>query len=783
MKNALLGCREAAKRWPDHKALCTKFVAGFEQVNEDPDEKFGRKKYMAQLQSAVNRQIETVFIDLNDVESFCARELVNPGGDQVGVSKMQMQQSIEHLVADIEGNAYRYMKYFYQALDEHKPDRDAGFTLDSAAQAKDTIQKWREQTLADQQASAGVAPGAAVPRPKIPIKLQNPFDVRFKPRQSAKSKSLRDIGAPEVGSLVQIECVVVRMGNVNPKVEVMAYHCEVCGAEIFQDVEGERYTPPKECPSQRCQDNKIAGKLRNNMRMNQFVRHQEIRVQELAEHVPVGGVPRSINAILTGDLTRTVQPGDAISLTGVYAPMVVPAFMARKMGNVQQMFVDVHSVRKHKTGYSEASADIHEVDKLVEQSGNDGLYERAAQSIAPEIFGHLDVKKALLLVLIGSFTKTMKDGMKIRGDIHTLLMGDPGVAKSQLLKQVKNIAPRSVYTTGKGTSGVGLTASVVRDDKTGEVSLEGGALVLADLGICCIDEFDKMDENARAILHEAMEQQTVSVAKAGIVCSLNARTSILASANPKDSAYDPKMSVVDNIALPKNLMTRFDFIWLMIDQRNREKDHRLGEHLVAMYSESGAKKRPEPPIDSDLFRRYISFARRWCFPQLTDASAEALAKGYTDLRHQGGSREVITATPRILESLIRISEALAKMELREEVSTGDVDEAIRLMKAATYAAAVDPETGLIDMEQLIVGVGAARRKRSQALESALQELLVEKAADGQLSTDHLGMLLREKMAERKENLPTEGEFNAALRAVEQAGLIRRQGKTVELKDK
>merc|ERR1719253_1763194 len=235
------------------------------------------------------------------------------------------------------------------------------------------------------------------------------------------------------------------------------------------------------------------------------------------------------------------------------------------MGNVQQMFIDVHSIRKHKTGYSEASADITDVDKLVDQSGNDGLYERAAQSIAPEIFGHLDVKKALLMVLVGSFTKTMKDGMKIRGDIHTLLMGDPGVAKSQLLKQAINIAPRSVYTTGKGSSGVGLTASVVRDASTGEVSLEGGALVLADMGVCCIDEFDKMEEGDRTAIHEVMEQQSVSIAKAGITTSLNCRTTVLAAANPVYGRYNPYKSPVENIDLPAALLSRFDLLFLLLD--------------------------------------------------------------------------------------------------------------------------------------------------------------------------------------------------------------------------
>merc|ERR1719401_2992994 len=252
---------------------------------------------------------------------------------------------------------------------------------------------------------------------------------------------------------------------------------------------------------------------------------------------------------------------------------------------MQDMFLEAHSIKKHKHGYNEESVDEQEVTQKINEAAMKGsLYERASKSIAPEIFGHLDVKKALLLVLIGSFTKTMKDGMKIRGDIHTLLMGDPGVAKSQLLKQVVHIAPRSVYTTGKGSSGVGLTASVVRDNMTGEVSLEGGALVLADMGVCCIDEFDKMDENDRTAIHEVMEQQSVSIAKSGINTTLNTRTTIIAAANPQFGRYDPYRSPVENIDLPPALLSRFDLLFLLLDTVDPAKDRQLAMHVAKVHS-------------------------------------------------------------------------------------------------------------------------------------------------------------------------------------------------------
>jgi DNA replication licensing factor MCM7 len=692
-KNALVIARDSVKRAPEQKDIIRKFLQSFEQRAGQPDGRFGFRKYKALLRRAVNRHMDTIQIDLDDLEAFIQAHI------QDQAVNLQTQDTLERLVSDVESNTLRYMKYFYEACDAEQPDKDDDFNMENAMVAKDAINRWRQRI--EPQGLAGEAAGQA---PAIPMHMKNDWEVRFKPREEAKVLKLREITSNYVGSLVKLDCLVVRISQVKPKIEVVTYMCDVCGAEIFQSVEGENYTPVRECPSQRCKDNKQAGRLKSNVRTCKFVKYQEMRVQEMSDHVPTGGVPRSITVVCYGDLTRSVLPGDAITLAGVYTPFQLPWFQARSKGTMQEMFIEAHSIRKHKHGYNEEGLDELEMSTKIEEVSKKGnLYESAAKSIAPEIFGHLDVKKALLLVLVGSFTKTMKDGMKIRGDIHTLLMGDPGVAKSQLLKQAINIAPRSVYTTGKGSSGVGLTASVVRDSMTGEVSLEGGALVLADMGVCCIDEFDKMEEGDRTAIHEVMEQQSVSIAKAGITTSLNCRTTVLAAANPQYGRYNPYKSPVENIDLPAALLSRFDLLFLLLDTVDMDKDKQLALHVCKVHSNYGGGTKTDKvdtergtqegdvlnlgftPFDGNFMRSLIRKARAY-EPMIDNDLQRDIVDAYVSMRDDEKRGDVDSrksyTTPRTLLAILRISQAHARARFSHRVERQDFEEAMRLMKVS-----------------------------------------------------------------------------------------------------
>ncbi|KAG3159437.1 DNA replication licensing factor [Phytophthora cactorum] len=664
--------------YEEDKAKCAEFLLHFTSNLDDPA--LG-PKYARMMQEVANRERTSIPIALDDVQIF--------------------EKDDPTFVSRIVRNARRYIALFSDAVDENlpPPTRDISDSQD----VLDVLRISRAQELAQQRQTedgenqtASNANAATI----FPLALMRRFEVHLIPGVKFKAVPIRDVKAAKVGALVRIKGMVTRVSTVKPLLTVATYTCEACAYEVYQEVKARQFNPLTQCPSERCETNKTQGRLIMQTKASKFDKYQEVKFQELPDQVPMGHIPRSLTVYLRGELTRTCEPGALVTICGVFLPLPYSPQRQMQMGLVTETYLEATDVLNHKKRYSAMeSSEAMESAVLRLQEGAENVYEVLSQSLAPEIYGHEDVKKALLLLLIGGVTKRMDEGMKLRGDLNVLLMGDPGVAKSQLLKHIATVAPRGVYTTGKGSSGVGLTAAVVRDATTKEMTLEGGALVLADMGICCIDEFDKMEEGDRTAIHEVMEQQTVSIAKAGITTTLNARSSVLAAANPIYGRYNKKLSASQNINLPNALLSRFDLLFLLLDVANYEKDEALARHVTYVHRFSRNPEMKFDPVRPEVLRYFIAIAKQYQ-PSIPEDLCGYIVEAYVTLRQQdvndharerqqqqfrqqfgdGGANDAQTAmTARQLLSILRLSQALARLRFSTEVIRQDVDEAIRLV--------------------------------------------------------------------------------------------------------
>ncbi|EIW68302.1 hypothetical protein TREMEDRAFT_39804 [Tremella mesenterica DSM 1558] len=498
--------------------------------------------------------------------------------------------------------------------------------------------------------------------------------------------SLRDLRQTNLNCLVRVSGVVTRRTGVFPQLKYVKFDCGKCGAVLgpfYQDT-------TKELKISFCSACESRGPFVVNSEQTVYRNYQKMTLQESPGSVPAGRLPRHREVVLLWDLIDVAKPGEEVEVTGIYRNNFDASLNTKNGFPVFSTVLEANHINKKEDLYA-ATRLTEEDEKLIRQMAKDErISKRIVKSIAPSIYGHDDIKTALALSLFGGVPKDINRKHRIRGDINVLLLGDPGTAKSQFLKYVEKTAGRAVFTTGQGASAVGLTASVRRDAVTREWTLEGGALVLADKGHCLIDEFDKMNDADRTSIHEAMEQQSISISKAGIVTSLQARCAIIAAANPIRGRYNPTIPFQQNVELTEPILSRFDVLCVVKDAVDPVQDEMLAKFVVGSHLRSHPQFVPEQDehnvstsvdadiIPQDMLRKYIMYAKEHIRPKLHQLDQDKLARLYADLRRESLATGSFPITVRHLESMIRMSEASAKMNLREYVRADDIDLAIQV---------------------------------------------------------------------------------------------------------
>ncbi|KAK4159372.1 DNA replication licensing factor mcm5 [Cladorrhinum sp. PSN259] len=533
-------------------------------------------------------------------------------------------------------------------------------------------------------------------------------NVKLPPHQlllhsNAEDISIRNLDSLTISRLVRVPGIVIGASVMSSKATEIHIECRTCGHVQDIHVLGgfSGVSLPRQCgrtrtagePSEKCPLDPYFVVHEKS----KFVDQQIIKLQEAPDQVPVGELPRHVLISADRYLTNRVVPGSRCTVMGIFSiyqnkgskntsgAVAIRTPYLRAVG----IQTDLDQTAKGQAVFSE-----EEEQEFLELSRRPDLYNVMTDCIAPSIYGNRDIKKSILCLLMGGSKKILPDGMKLRGDINVLMLGDPGTAKSQLLKFVEKVAPIAIYTSGKGSSAAGLTASVQRDQSTREFYLEGGAMVLADGGVVCIDEFDKMRDEDRVAIHEAMEQQTISIAKAGITTILNARTSVLAAANPIFGRYDDMKTPGENIDFQTTILSRFDMIFIVKDEHERGRDERIAKHVMGIHmGNRGVEERIESEIPVEKMRRYISYCKSRCAPRLSDTAAEKLSSHFVAIRKQvhaseleANTRSSIPITVRQLEAIVRITESLAKLTLSPVATEEHVDEAIRLFLCSTMDA-------------------------------------------------------------------------------------------------
>lgn len=536
-----------------------------------------------------------------------------------------------------------------------------------------------------------------------------------------ETRELRGIRASDVGKFIQLEGIMTRASDVKPEVRIATFKCVRCGEENRVQQTGKKFRKPQICQNPNCSKK---GPFRLKEEESEFRDWQSLRIQELPEKLRGGRIPRDLNAISRDDIVDEAVPGNQVIVTGVLRAIQETKQNKKKTTFRKVLEINHITVKEKSVEETELSSEDEEwIEELKEDYRVRNL---VINSIAPSIFGYERIKEAIALQLFGSPPVELPDDSRIRGDSHILLTGDPGTAKSQLLKWTNQAAPRGIYTSGKKATGAGLTAAAVRDELTGGWTLEAGALAIGDGGMACIDEFDKMsDEESGAIL-ESMEQQTISVAKAGIVATLNTRTAILAAANPRLGRFDKFDPIPQQIDLPALILSRFDLIFILRDVPKEERDRDLADHMLNLQSKP--EEVVEPELDREELRKLIIYAKKYIHPEFKNEEAkQKLEDFFVQWRSTIGGEapseeEAVPITARQLEALVRLAKSNARLRLSEELTVEDAEKAIDLFRASLKQMGIEDESGKPDIDMLMTGHSRSQREKFRKIMEIIDEL-------------------------------------------------------------
>jgi replicative DNA helicase Mcm len=548
------------------------------------------------------------------------------------------------------------------------------------------------------------------------------FRVRFKNLPKSQEVYIRNLRSKHLSKFIVMEGIIRQSSEVRPQAVSAKFECPSCGNVITLAQVDQQFREPTRCTCGR--------KGRFRLLSKELVDVQRLVIEESPENLEGGAQPRRMQVFLREDLVeprmeRHTVPGTRVLVSGMMYEIPIPT----RTGGTSTRFdlaMQANFVEPVEEDFSQIIITDEDEKEIKKLARDPKIYERLISSISPSIWGHERIKEAIILQLFGGVRKTKKDSTKVRGDLHVLLIGDPGCGKSQMLTFVDNVAPKSRYVAGRSASGAGLTASVVKDEFLKGWALEAGAMVLADKGILVLDEMDKISKDDTSALHEAMEQQHISIAKANIQATLRTQTSIFAAANPKMGRFDPFTPIPNQIDMPPALINRFDLIFVMRDLPDRHKDERIATKVLEAHSYQDS----EPEIGKKLMRKYLAYTKQKIFPRLTKEAVEVIKEFYVDLRSSGSDGDngvkAIPISARQLEAIVRLSEASAKIRLQDKVTKDDALRAIDLLRYCMNEIGVDPETGKLDMDRISTGITASKRGRIVTVRELVTNLCDEK---------------------------------------------------------